>query len=86
MLKNLNKRICKELLFKENINTPKWVSIDNLKNYIDSNSIEQSYQTLVKKLGKSMFLKPSEDGSSIDIFKIDSFGSFQRSNFKLLKY
>ena len=77
--KTWNKRICKELLFKENINTPKWVSIDNLKNYIDSNSIEQSYQTLVKKLGKSMFLKPSEDGSSIDIFKIDSFGSFKEA-------
>ncbi|MAR95461.1 MAG: D-alanine--D-alanine ligase [Gammaproteobacteria bacterium] len=68
-----NKATCKNILFKKDIKTPKAVSLHSLK--------DDSFNPFTKfkdKFGykKNLFMKPSEDGSSIDIFKISNDDEF----------
>jgi D-alanine-D-alanine ligase len=74
-----NKRICKEILLENNIGTPKWISVSNLETDLKSTSAEELYQKIKSEMGEEIFMKPSEDGSSIDIFKIESKSSFMNA-------
>ena len=71
-----NKRICKEILLDNHIGTPKWISVSNLETNLKSSSAEELYQKIKSEMGEEIFMKPSEDGSSIDIFKIENKRSF----------
>ena len=68
-----NKRLCKKLLIKNSLQTPNFVSCNNL---------EESFNPFVSFFEEhgydsELFMKPSEDGSSIDIFKISNFEEFE---------
>ena len=63
-----NKRICKEILLENHIGTPKWISVSNLETDLKSTSAEEFYKKIKSEMGQEIFMKPSEDGSSIDIF------------------
>lgn len=63
-----DKHICKTILQQNNINTPSWKLHESLTQYIDM---------LPSSLNlKNVFLKPCQDGSSVDIFKIKDKKSF----------
>ena len=62
-----NKKRCKELLVEKGISTPKWLSVKEL--YQNMEGLESvSFESL--RPFDSLFLKPEEDGSSIDVFKV----------------
>ena len=62
-----NKARCKEILNLNNIPTPQWISIGELSQ--ESCNLE-SDKFNVFNLSNPLFLKPEEEGSSIDVFKI----------------
>ena len=62
-----NKARCKEILNLNNIPTPQWLSIGELSQ--ESCNLE-SDKFNVFNLSNTLFLKPEEEGSSIDVFKI----------------
>ena len=64
-----NKHICKELLKKNNIPTPKWITISSL--FEIQENLDDSFFDQLRPF-KELFLKPAEDGSSIDVFKISN--------------
>ena len=67
--KTWNKTRCKEILNIHNIPTPKWVSVSELS--ADSSNLS-SEKFRIFQPQSTMFLKPEEDGSSIDVFKISN--------------
>jgi D-alanine-D-alanine ligase len=62
-----NKARCKELLKANNIPTPKWISIPELSEDCANFFLLQQGNPFPSY---PFFLKPEEDGSSIDVFKI----------------
>ena len=64
-----NKNTCKELLKENKIPTPRWISISSLLE-IEKNLDDAFFDQL--RPFKELFLKPAEDGSSIDVFKISN--------------
>ena len=62
-----NKARCKEILNTHNIPTPKWVSVSELS---EESCDLSSDKFNVFNLHNPLFLKPEEEGSSIDVFKI----------------
>ena len=67
--KTWNKTRCKEILNIHNIPTPKWVSVSELS--ADSSNLS-SEKFRIFQPQSTLFLKPEEDGSSIDVFKISN--------------
>ena len=64
-----NKNTCKNLLKKNNIPTPKWINVSSL--IAMQRNLEDDFFDLLRPF-KELFLKPAEDGSSIDVFKISN--------------
>tara|TARA_Y100000768_G_C23960025_1_gene674838 strand:- start:90 stop:1001 length:912 start_codon:yes stop_codon:yes gene_type:complete len=64
-----NKNICKEILRNNNIPTPKWRSVSSL--YDINKDLDDPLFDEFRPF-KEIFLKPAEDGSSIDVFKISN--------------
>ena len=62
-----NKDTCKELLKENKISTPNWITVSSL--FDIKNSLEDVSLDLLRPFDE-LFLKPVEDGSSIDVFKI----------------
>ena len=73
----------KEILYKNHIRTPKWLGVSFskqiLKNGLDASSFDKF------KPFDYLFLKPQEDGSSIDIFKISDNESLKDAYQKCVK-
>jgi len=64
-----NKNTCKELLKENNIPTPNWITVSSLLEI--QNRLEDTFFDLLRPFNE-LFLKPAEDGSSIDVFKISN--------------
>ena len=62
-----NKDVCKELLTVNKIPTPKWITVSSLLKM--KKDLKSSFFDQLRPF-KELFLKPAEDGSSIDVFKI----------------
>ena len=63
-----NKRLTKEILKKNNIRTPVWLEVKFDKTIVDHGLRASPYDRF--RPFEYLFLKPQEDGSSVDIFKI----------------
>ena len=63
-----NKRLTKEILKKNNIRTPVWLEVKFDKTLVDLGLGVSPYDRF--RPFEYLFLKPQEDGSSVDIFKI----------------
>tara|TARA_Y200000002_G_scaffold372341_1_gene370017 strand:- start:2382 stop:3305 length:924 start_codon:yes stop_codon:yes gene_type:complete len=63
-----NKRLTKEILEKNNIRTPVWLEVKFDKTIVDHGLRVSPYDRF--RPFEYLFLKPQEDGSSVDIFKI----------------
>ena len=73
-----NKRKSKEILKANNINTPKWLEIKEFsKDILQSGLQDESFNKF--RPFKTIFLKPEEDGSSVDIFKITNDEDLKKS-------
>lgn len=68
-LKTWNKSRCKEILSTHNIPTPRWVSVSELS--AESAKLSSDKFNIFEPQS-TLFLKPEEDGSSIDVFKISN--------------
>ena len=64
-----NKNTCKKLLKKNKIPTPRWITISSL--FEIEKNLDDSFFDQLRPF-KELFLKPAEDGSSIDVFKISN--------------
>ena len=74
-----NKKLTKEILEQNNISTPVWSEISKLPS-IDSPNAKLSSSFFDKfRPFEAIFLKPQEDGSSIDIFKITNESSNKKA-------
>ncbi len=62
-----NKNTCKELLKNNKIPTPNWITVPSLLEM--EKDLENPFFNQLRPF-KELFLKPAEDGSSIDVFKI----------------
>ena len=68
-MKTWNKKVTKEILKENNINTPVSLSISEFSQEDANQSLNTSSFDRFRPFNY-LFLKPEEDGSSIDIFKI----------------
>ena len=73
-----NKRKSKEILKANNINTPKWLEISEFSKDILQNGLQDKSFDKFKPFN-TIFLKPEEDGSSVDIFKITNDEDLKKS-------
>ena len=73
-----NKKLTKEILEKNNIKTPMWHEIGKFSKTIVNKGLEISPFERFKPF-KYLFLKPQEDGSSVDIFKISDTQSLKNA-------
>ena len=73
-----NKRKSKEILKANNINTPKWLEISEFSKDIPQNGLQDKSFDKFKPFN-TIFLKPEEDGSSVDIFKITNDEDLKKS-------
>tara|TARA_B100001996_G_scaffold238995_1_gene184745 strand:+ start:1482 stop:2396 length:915 start_codon:yes stop_codon:yes gene_type:complete len=64
-----NKNTCKKILKENKIPTPNWITVSSLHD-IEKNLEDSIFDQL--RPFKDLFLKPAEDGSSIDVFKISN--------------
>ena len=64
-----NKKLTKEILEKNNITTPIWLEAEFNKELVENGLQAALYDRF--KPYEYLFLKPEEDGSSVDIFKIN---------------
>jgi len=64
-----NKNTCKEILRKNKIPTPKWITISSL--FEMQMNLDDVFFDQLRPFNE-LFLKPAEDGSSIDVFKISN--------------
>ncbi len=69
-----NKNTCKKLLKENNIPTPKWLTVSLLTD-IKKGLNDPCFESL--RPFNQLFLKPAEDGSSIDVFKISNDGDLK---------
>ena len=78
-----NKKLTKEILYKNHIRTPTWLGVSFgkqiVKNGLDASSFDKF------RPFDYLFLKPQEDGSSIDIFKISDNESLKDAYQKCVK-
>ena len=74
----LHKRKSKEILKANNINTPKWLEISEFSKDILQNGLQDKSFDKFKPFN-TIFLKPEEDGSSVDIFKITNDEDLKKS-------
>ena len=77
-----NKVKCKNILFQNNISSPKAVICNSLDN--------EGFDPFIKfekEFGykKNLFMKPSEDGSSIDIYKISNNDDYMSAKMSCVK-
>ncbi len=75
--KTWNKKLTKQILKENNISTPIWQEF-NFDNDIIKEGLQSSYFDKFRPF-KYLFLKPQEDGSSVDIFKIKDDQSFVKA-------
>ena len=73
-----NKKLTKEILEKNDIKTPKWFEIKQFNKTVVKNGLEILPFSRFKPF-KYLFLKPQEDGSSVDIFKISDNQSLENA-------
>ena len=73
-----NKKLTKEILEKNNIKTPMWLEIGKFSKTIVNHGLEVSPFERFRPF-KYLFLKPQEDGSSVDIFKISDIQSLKNA-------
>ena len=68
-----NKRVCKEILEINKIPTPSWFSVKAL-----SGTFNEIFSEKLDKFESDtdIFIKPEEDGSSVDVFKISNEQEF----------
>ncbi len=71
-----NKDICKKLMRENNIPTPNWITVQSL--YEAATDIDDSFFNQLRPF-KNLFLKPVEDGSSLDVFKISNNEDLKRA-------
>ncbi len=76
-----NKNLCKKILNENSINTPKSILLNNLQNCSDN-----PFDSFQSKFGykPNLFMKPCEDGSSIDIFKISNDKDYKKAKLNCL--
>ena len=60
-----NKNTCKEILKENKIPTPRWITIESL--FEIQENLDDTFFDQLRPF-KDLFLKPAEDGSSIDVF------------------
>ena len=72
-----NKRLTKEILKKNNITTPLWLETKLNKQLVED-GLQTSFFDKFRPY-KYLFLKPEEDGSSVDIFKISDNESLKNA-------
>ena len=70
-----NKRLAKEILKKNNIRTPVWLEVKFTKTIVNNGLHVSPYDRF--RPFEYLFLKPEEDGSSVDIFKISDEDSLR---------
>ena len=70
-----NKRLTKEILKKNNIRTPVWLEVKFTKTIVNNGLRVSPYDRF--RPFEHLFLKPEEDGSSVDIFKISDEDSLR---------
>ena len=78
--KTWNKKLTKEILKINKINTPKWHEVIFNKT-VAQNGLQISCFDKFRPF-KYLFLKPEEDGSSVDIFKISNNRSLEEAYLK----
>ena len=76
--KTWNKKITKKILEKNNINTPISIGITEFSYQVANNGLNISSYDCFRPFNY-LFLKPDEDGSSIDIFKISDDESLKNA-------
>ena len=76
--KTWNKKITKKILEKNNINTPISIGITEFSYQVANNGLNISPYDCFRPFNY-LFLKPDEDGSSIDIFKISDDESLKNA-------
>ena len=64
-----NKNICKKLMRENNIPTPNWITVQSL--FEAANDIDDPFFNQLRPFN-DLFLKPVEDGSSLDVFKVSN--------------
>ena len=79
--KTWNKKITKKILEKNNINTPISIGITEFSYQVANNGLNISSYDCFRPFNY-LFLKPDEDGSSIDIFKISDDESLKNAYIK----
>jgi len=79
--KTWNKKITKKILKENNINTPISIGISEFSYQVANNGLNISPYDCFRPFNY-LFLKPDEDGSSIDIFKISDDESLKNAYIK----
>ena len=77
-MKTWNKKVTKEILKENNINTPVSLNISEFSLEVANQSLNTSSFDRLRPFNY-LFLKPEEDGSSIDIFKISNEDSLKNA-------
>jgi D-alanine-D-alanine ligase len=78
-----NKKLTKEILYKNDIRTPKWLGVTFGTEVVQKGLNASSFDKF--RPFNHLFIKPQEDGSSIDIFKISDNESLQDAYQKCVK-
>ena len=76
--KTWSKKVTKQILNENNINTPISISIDKFSHEVAENGLNISLYECFRPFNY-LFLKPDTDGSSIDIFKISDDESLKNA-------
>ncbi len=71
-----NKHICKKLMRENNIPTPNWITVSSLVEAV--HDIDDPFFNQLRPFN-ALFLKPVEDGSSLDVFKISNNEDLDRA-------
>jgi len=83
--KTWSKKVTKKILEENNINTPISISISEFTRQVAKNGLNISSFDCFRPFNY-LFLKPDEDGSSIDIFKISDDQSLQHAYKKCINH
>ena len=78
-----NKKLTKEILYKNDIRTPNWLDVTFGAEVVQKGLNASSFDKF--RPFDHLFLKPQEDGSSIDIFKISDNESLRDAYQKCVK-
>ena len=71
-----NKHICKKLMTENQIPTPSWITVPSL--FDAAKDLDDPFFSSLRPFNE-LFLKPVEDGSSIDVFKISNNDDLDRA-------